>query len=442
VGSSDKRLILIELNEINFDVVRQYLGLDRARFPSLRQLVDGPGIRTSSEREYASLEPWIQWPSVHTAMTFEEHQIFRLGDIVKSTIPQIFERIEELGYSVGVISAMNAANRLKRPSYFIPDPWTQTLPDSSWWSRSLAQAISQTVNDNSSSRISVKSGCQILASFVRFARFKNYREYFRLALSSRRRPWRRALFLDLLLHDIHRKLFGSKKPNFSTLFLNAGAHIQHHYLFNSLPVRRGGEGANPEWYVHAKDDPVAEMLHVYDRIVGEYLHSEDAEIVVATGLTQMPYDRVKYYYRLKSHASFLVSLGVRFSAVLPRMTRDFLIEFDSEDDARSAQLTLANALVEDGGEPLFGEIDNRGSSLFVTLTFDQKIDDSTRCLANGISVKLKPLVSFVAIKNGMHKAEGFAFFCSSGVAALMPQDGAHVSSLGRAIMKYFGVGGS
>jgi len=45
-------------------------------------------------------------------------------------------------------------------------------------------------------------------------------------------------------------------------------------------------------------------------------------------------------------------------------------------------------------------------------------------------------VSFVAIKNGMHQEEGYAFF-TSGIAAHAPADKAHVAQLGVSIKDYF-----
>src|SRR5205085_285235 len=110
----------------------------------------------------------------------------------------------------------------------------------------------------------------------------------------------------------------------STLFLNAGAHIQHHYLFNSPPVRAQSTLRNPAWYVPEREDPVAEMLQLYDEILAEYLAMPNVDVIVATGLSQRPYDRVKFYYRLKDHGEFLRGLGISFHTVQPRMTRDFL----------------------------------------------------------------------------------------------------------------------
>ena len=218
MNNLNKRLILLELNEINFDVVEQYVAADASRFPALKKLLSGARIRTSCEKQYEELEPWIQWASVHTCMTYAEHGVFRLGDIVGSGIPQIFEQLEQAGYNVGAISAMNAENRLKKAAYFIPDPWTQTPTDSSWWSQSLGQAVSQAVNDNAKAHITAKSALQVVLGLLRFARVVHYQKYLSLVTASRRKPWLKALVLDLLLHDVHWTMFNTEKPNFSTLF--------------------------------------------------------------------------------------------------------------------------------------------------------------------------------------------------------------------------------
>lgn len=438
MNKPNKRLILLELNEINFDVVEKYVLAESERFPALKKLLSGTRIRTSCEKQYQELEPWIQWASVHTGKTFAEHGVFRLGDMVGSGVPQIFEQIEQAGYKVGAISAMNAENRLKEPAYFIPDPWTQTPTDSSWWSQSLGQAVSQAVNDNAQARITPKSAIQVILGLLRFARVAHYQKYLSLVLASRRKPWLKALVLDLLLHDVHWSMFNDKKPDFSTLFLNAGAHIQHHYFFNAAPLRKESENKNPSWYVSQNEDPLADVLELYDLIASEYFGRADAEVLLATGLAQKPYDRVKFYYRLNNHAEFLSELGIVFNGVFPRMTRDFLVEFENEQQAQTAQSVLAGVRVLSDDAPLFGEIDNRGKSLFVTLTYPHEITPSTQYCIGERKSHLLSKVSFVAIKNGMHQEEGFAFF-TQDIAAHCPEDKAHVAELGRAILSYFGV---
>jgi len=300
----------------------------------------------------------------------------------------------------------------------------------------LGSAIAQAVNDNAQSKISKKSALCILLGLIRFAKFKHYPLYLKLAYQSIGASWRRALLLDLFLHDLHSSFFRSKNPQFSTLFLNAGAHIQHHYFHNSPFISAESGFKNPDWYISPKFDPFSEMLEVYNCIIEEYLARTDYELIVATGLSQCPYDQIKYYYRLKDHAAFLRKMGINFLEIHPRMTRDFLVTFSSIDLATKAQTILIGLRIENKSEPLFGEIENRGDQLFVTLTYPDEIVESDTVRLNSIKLDILQEVAFVAIKNGMHQSKGFAFF-SPGIAKLCPENGSHVKELYSSVMNYF-----
>lgn len=432
---NDKKLLLLELNEVNFDVAKKYM--EQGFFPGLSRLMQLKVVRTKSEIEYQNLEPWIQWPSVHYGLSFEEHKIFRLGDVVNFHGDQIFEKVEKLGYKVGCVSPMNASNRLQNPAYFIPDPWTKTLTDGSWCSKFLSEAISQAVNDNSKRKISFNSIIVLALAFVSFAPIKHIGLYLKYAITAKWRPWRRALFLDLLLHDIHANLCSKKRAQFSTLFLNACAHIQHHYFFNSPWVKKSQGDKffkNPGWYISADCDPLREVLELYDLILEEYLSRKDFSIIVATGLTQIPYDTVKFYYRLKSHGEFLKLLGVKFTHIKPLMTRDFIVFHSNESEAIKSYEILNSAKIN--GVKFFGEIDNRGCSLFVTLSYPNEIREMDMLLVSNTKFLIYQYVSFVAIKNGMHHGDGFAFF-SKNLNEVMPGDREHVKKLHHSIMHYF-----
>ncbi|MEQ9006239.1 MAG: hypothetical protein RLP12_00030, partial [Ekhidna sp.] len=400
-------LIFIELNEINFDVVAEYIKSGES-LPAFQKLLTEGVLETFAEQEYELIEPWIQWASVHTGKSFSEHRIFRLGDIVNSPEVQFFERIESLGFKVGAISPMNARNSLKSPAYFIPDPWTVTPSDGSYLSESVSKAISQAVNDNAKAKLTISS---IFSLCIAMLVLVSVRQVFKLAvyaIGTMGHPWRKAIFLDKLLYQVHKSLQKKHNPNFSTLFLNAGAHIQHHYFLNSKVLRKTAI-ANPDWYISEAEDPVLEVFKSYDEMLKDLLGIERVNIIIATGLSQKPYDRVKYYYRLKEHAQFLYVIGIEFTSVEPRMTRDFLVTFDSDELALSAEKKFSSILV-DGEYKLFGEIDNRGSELFVTLTYPNEITVQTSVnIANGAE-KLAKHVVFVAIKNGMHQSKGFSYF--------------------------------
>ena len=68
----------------------------------------------------------------------------------------IHRKLEEIGFTVGAISPMNLKNDLLSAEFFIPDPWTKTKSDSTWWSKQITKILQQTVNDNASSKITFK----------------------------------------------------------------------------------------------------------------------------------------------------------------------------------------------------------------------------------------------------------------------------------------------
>ncbi len=432
----NRKLILIELNEINFDIVKDYTDHNSFIFKNINKLLELKNTFSSSEDAYSLIEPWIQWASVHTGKTYEEHGVFRLGDIVNSNSPQLFEEIELRGYRVGAISPMNAENRLKSPSYFIADPWTSTNSSKGRFLKSIQEAVSQSVNDNSKGRITLKSLFVILFAFIRYSKFKNLSTYCSLAIKSLGKPWRKALFLDLLLSDLHTSLFKSTKTDFSTIFFNAGAHIQHHYLFNSsvLKDKEGHASKNPPWYIDEDLDPFHEMLKVYDIILGDHFKTagDKVEMIVATGLSQIPYDSIKYYYRLKDHDQFLSIINCVYTFVEPRMTRDFLVSFDSSLDAINAQSLLEGLYINE--TPMFNEIDNRGESIFVTLTYPFEILKGDKLkLAGNVVAEASDYTVFVAIKNGMHQSKGYNFFTSKLTAT---DNNAHVKNIYNTIKDY------
>lgn len=432
---NSRPLVFVQLNEVNFDVAKEYIHAGY-NLPNFKRLLASCSRLTTSEQEYELLEPWIQWPSVYTGKTFAQHQIFRLGDAELRPQRQIFEVIEGGGFRVGAISPMNAVNKLQAPAYFVPDPWTRTESDTSILSQMLTKALRQAVNDNSAAKITLLSRLRLMASFAFLVRPKRYFQLLSKALKTRGKPWRRALFLDRLLHEIHITLFGRHRPDFSTIFLNAGAHIQHHYFLNSRSSSVSLRD-NPPWYIRAHEDPVGEMLIEYDDMLGDLISTEQWEVLVATGLTQNPVQQSVFYYRLRDHEQFLYRLGLPFESVLPRMTRDFLVSCHSEGEALTMERALKK-LVDRSGRPIFGEIDNRGADLFVVLDYPHEITEQTQVwLADEWSPIFDEVV-FVANKNGEHSGEGFAYF-SSGLEAHAPPERTHVSNLFSTICDYFSV---
>ena len=399
-----KPLLLLELNEVAIPFVERYIA--KGLLPNFQRVLKEYGsVRTQAESVYEHLEPWIQWVTVHSGLTFQQHGVFRLGDIAQSEISQIYEILEKKGVRVGAVSPMNADNRLRDPAFFVPDPWTGGRVSGPRSLHKLYEAIAQAVNDNAQGKIRLRSLFWLLYGFCANFKLVNLPSYARYVLQARSRPWSKALFLDCLLADLFLRFWKTTKPGFASLFLNAAAHIQHHYFFNSAAYT--GSQTNPDWYLRPGPDPLLDVYQLYDRILGQiFTSTPEARVVIVTGLSQVPCQRPVYYYRLKDHAAFLLRLGIRPNALLPRMSRDFLVEFADAASALAAAQKLTSVRSVDGIR-LF-EIDNRGTSLFVTLSYPNRIEPDLLVVYDGGEIRdLADQVAFVAVKNGEHSTFGY-----------------------------------
>ena len=397
-----KNLIVIKLNELNFDYAKHYI--QKYNLLNFKNLINLKSCITTSEVEYKSLEPWIQWVTFNTGKTAAEHKIFRLGDIDNLKDEQIYEKIEKLGFNVGAICPMNTANRLKKPDFFISDPWTKTNNDKNFFNNLLSRCLSEVINNNSQKKIGFFNYLIIFFSILKFVRIKKYNFLFRILKKIYVKKWYRVFLLEFLLNEIYIQNIKRKKTNFSSVFFNGAAHIQHHYFFN-LENYEGKR--NPEWYLSYRDDPFKDTLFFYDELIGEYLEL-DQNILILTGLSQIPYNFQKFYYRFKNPSKFLDLLNIEYKNVKSRMTRDFLIEFNNIDDARTA-LNKLTQLKDKNGIKLFEELDLREKSLFATFTYPHEIKNELLILFEKRLIDIKKFISFVALKNGMHDSRGFAF---------------------------------
>jgi len=430
-----EKLLLIELNEVNFEYVRRYAA--RGELPTLARLLATHGlVETTSEAEYDHLEPWIQWVTAHTGKMFAEHRVFRLGDIVEQDIDQIWERLERAGLSVGAISPMNAKNRTCNAAFFVPDPWTRTPVSGDRSLKLLWEALSQAVGDNASARIESGSYLKLLRGLAAHFRISTIGQLARFAVGKRSAPWYGAMFLDRFLADVFVRQWRRHRPHFASLFLNAAAHIQHHYMFSSSVY--DGPNKNPNWYLAPGKDPLLDIYSVYDDIVRDMLALPGApRVMIATGLHQDPYPAQLFYYRLADHVSFLSRLGVKFTNVVPLMSRDFTVSFDDSQAAEDAARVLSSVRAPDG-LPMFS-VDNRGRTLFMMLTYPKEIRPGFIPKIDSQPLwDIHPDVAFVALKNGEHNGTGY--FLDTGTGNSAKPDGCFpLAELPRRVAAVFGI---
>jgi hypothetical protein len=399
-------MILLALNELNLDYIKGYVS--QGKLTNFGKMLEHDVVNTTSEAEYELLEPWIQWVTVQTGKSYEEHQVFRLGDMVdRPDLRQIFEDIEKLGLSVGAISPFNADNRLASSKFFIPDPWTQTKASGGYVIEKLSRTVSRFVNSNASGKVGPADVIWLLLGFIVYVRVKRWPKFFKL-VSLRKKPGVKAAILDMILLEVFVTLQNRHKPDYSHLFFNGGAHVQHHYMFNSSQYN--GEFKNPEWYCPSDWDPILMMLETYDTIIGDLLESGE-RILGITGLSQIPHEEQTFYWRPTFHKDFLLEAGIKVPfKVVPRMSRDFLIEVDNEQHASKIENHLNQFIDSIRQKPVFN-IDNRGNSLFVELLYDEDLIETLTFIGpdNTSIGSLESKLSFVALKNGKHNEKGYLF---------------------------------
>ena len=247
----------------------------------------------------------------------------------------------------------------------------------------------------------------LLVGFVRYIRVKRWCKFFSFFIQ-RKKPGIKAAILDMILLEVFVTLQKKHKPDYSHLFFNGGAHVQHHYMFNSTQYK--GTLKNPDWYCPSNWDPLFMMLETYDRIIGDLLESGE-RIIGVTGLHQVPHTEQTYYWRPLNHKAFLTLAGVKGEfSVIPRMSRDFLIYSSSREHAIEIESHLNKFTDSIRNKPVFN-VDNRGESLFVEVIYDDDIHEGM-CFNGPQNISLNNLrskLAFVAIKNGKHNGLGYVF---------------------------------
>jgi hypothetical protein len=399
------RVMSLELNELNFHYIKAFVA--KGHLPTFaRLLAERDLVETDAAEVYPQLEPWIQWPTVYTGKTYAEHALFRLGDVMYNDQPQIWDYLESRGVKVGAISPMNASNRCADPAFFLPDPWTHAKIVAEPRAEKLFSLLGRIVNDNASSDTSVAGFArQILPLALPYLSSRSIAGYFKILPMALKYKWAKAAFLDRLLSDLFLSLCQKHKPGFASLFLNAGAHIQHHHTYDSAAY--DGHKANPGWYSKAAEtdaDPLLFIYQVYDDLVAEMLALKDTHLFITTGLSQIPNERDHYQYRIVDFDGFFAKVGLEGATIRPRMSRDFLLEFASAEAAKRTLPVLDK--VRCGDKPLFA-VEERGETLFCQVAYFGKPDGLEQVSIDGVQGDMREAFVLVSIENAIHQAIGY-----------------------------------
>jgi hypothetical protein len=409
-------VILLEFNELCPPLMSRFMS--EGKLPNFQRLYGEAQVYgTDAEEEAPFLEPWIQWVTVHSGMSYREHQIFHLADGHTLRQKSLWDVLSERGHRVWVCGSMNIRYDQPINGLVLPDPWATEVAPSDPRLEPYFKFVQRNVLEYTNE--SVPLSAADYARFVSFMAthglsFGTVRAIAEQLLAEWRGHdrWKRAVLLDKLQFDVFAHFYRRLKPNFSSFFLNSTAHFQHLYWRNMEPdlfLRRPTAAEQAE-YAPAILFGYEEM----DRLLARFydLADHNTTLIFCTALSQQPClkyeaDGGKLFYRPRDFGRFVAFAGVGgFTEIVPVMSECFNIRFGSERSAAAAKERLARLRVE-GTAAL--SVEQRDHSLYAACRVNKPIPkDAILSVHEG-----GPSAPFFdhfyrvdGIKSGMHHPEG------------------------------------
>jgi hypothetical protein len=436
------RLILIEFNELCPTLLRRFM--DRGLLPNFRALHDASVVCTSDAgEEPPNLEPWIQWPTVHSGLPYAEHGVFHLGDGRRLGVKCLAEVLSDAGVPVGVFGSMNT-NYGRLHGYVVPDPWDRAGTPHPEWLRPFYRTVARQVQE--SSRADAGSW-RDLAAFGWFlathgltpgAAAAVVTQLVRERLDPGLR-WRRPMLLDHLQYDVFRLLNRRLGVRFATFFCNSTAHFQHYHWRNMeperfpVPVPAGDHGS--------LRDAIPDGYRAMDRLVGRFLRDyPDAVLVLCTALSQQPWvETTKCTFRPRRFDAFLRFAGVTVdtSAVKPVMAEQFHVDCGSAETAVRTEARFRDLVVDE--EPIMS-VKREGTGVFAGCRINDPaiLDRTVTRRSDGVGQRFADLFYMIhTMRSGRHHPDGALWF-RIGQHRIVP-DKVPLTDVAPTILAHFGV---
>jgi len=400
-------VLLLELNEFNPELMQR--AAEELDAPHLKKLLSfkRTTTRTDDAAERYGLDPWVQWVSIHTGKPSQEHGVQHLADLATLRYPQIWETLGQAGYRCGIWGAMNA-RRGNTPllTFFVPDPWTfgetafprelnPLLALPIYYARHyghtrplpLALALCRTLCfllRPSALGALLPHAPTLLSTLLR----KGFKDYVLFAL------------FDLINVALFTRYYREHRPDFSILFLNSLAHLQHHHWSPT-------ETLSPE---------MRETFCIIDRALGTLFDAlpADKTLLVANAFTQTcTVQDNEFLYRQRDPKLFLQTVGIPAESVAQLMTNDAHIFYPSTQACEEARQTLQNAKLNNEAVFHVRQEPDSPHSLFYQLIYWKPVGPEDILAIANKRLRFMEFFYCVTQRTGSHIQKGHIF--SSGI---------------------------
>jgi hypothetical protein len=377
-----RNVICLEFNELCPPLLEKWMG--EGKLPNFKRFFESSHAFTATADDpdhYNNLEPWIQWYSMHTGLSFEQHRVYHLTGGPSAGHYDIWHMLLDHGLNVGNCASMNAKAFHAPGSFYLPDPWCVTESPYPEGLDVYQKIVTNRVRENSTGG----DGSLTRSDYVRFLgfladhglRLKTVKALAAQLWSDTVRKedtsWKRVPLLDKIQSDVFCYLWKKYRPAFATFFANSTAHFQHAYWHCLFPEQFDRPVAPAE-----REKFGGAILHGYqqmDALLSAFFELEQREgaLLMLTGaLSQHANpDSGDFFYRAKDIHQLFAILGIRANEVLPVMTEQFSAHFDSVEAAQDAQRRLSALRVN--GKPVFSYGKARAGELFAGCRFHEEV---------------------------------------------------------------------
>jgi len=343
-------VVMLGFHELSPVLMDQFIA--EGKLPNFARMKSESQVYITEAQEIApNLEPWIQWVTVDTGLSYKQHGIFDLAEEGRLGYPRVDEILSQSGRKVWICGSMNASFRTPPNGFFLPDPWSVGVdPYPKGEFEGFFHYVRRNVQESSRERMgrSKTDHLKFLAFMVRHGFSAKSITAIINQLAQERSGkfrWKRAAILDRLQWDVFEHYWRHHSPDYSTFFIQSTANFQHLYWRNMDPSPFRIKPSVEEQAEYK--DAVPFGYQSMDRIVGECLEKlgRDTVVILASGLSQQPClvpdDKGRTFYRANDPEEFFAFAGVKSQyRYAPLLSEKFHLYFKDEPGAIEAERLL------------------------------------------------------------------------------------------------------
>jgi len=322
----NKKLILLELNEVPFRVIDAYCQLRPTA--TLTKMLSMSRQYTTVNEDRLVLDPWVSWPTLHRGVNDEEHNILHLGQLIAETderFPPIWQLLKDKGLRVGVFGSLHSSSRaadVREYSFYLPDYFDGAAfahPAALGAFQELNLSMTRQSARNVTRKIPVSSALRFVAQApmigLKLSTFVDsashlVREVFDSSLRIRRRAYQPLVTMDLFLHQLRKT-----RPDFATFYTNHVAAAMHRYWGAAFPADYGNDELDQAW-IQKYGAEISFAMDKCDIMLGHLAkfinENPEYNLMVASSMGQAAIRAIQTYRFLTivDMSRFMASLGV------------------------------------------------------------------------------------------------------------------------------------